>query len=339
MSDRLWFHTIDYREQRGARGLINRGFWLNGTPRLMPLCRIRGHRPVVDGVDYGSITRRGDQRRSRWVCCDRCGTRLLQPVDADLEIGQPYTDPLPAWPDGSDDDALARGALGGQIVIGGAHPGLSAEVKVGNKGSENTLAAHLHLGRLFWLGVHTERHGTWLQRRLNPRGFHSRVIGVDVHHGLLTWQLWAKRDEHSRSDPWWMGRSIRIDPRDVLFGPRRYSYDNVGPPVVATVRMPAGDDHNVRLQLQRRTLGRTRLTRRQQHAWAVDWSTLRGQPGIETRNDRPHSGGTISSGLELAPTTDPERGDWVAEACGAIAAQLTRERARYGWHAPQPAGS
>lgn len=331
MSDRLWFHSVDYRRDRDGRGLVNRGFWLHGIPRLMPLCRLRGHRPVVDGVDMRHGGTAANPRRSRWACCDRCGIRLLQPVDSDLEIGQPYTDPLPAGPGGADDVTGARGVIGGQLVIWGAHPGFSVEAKVGNMGSENTLAAHLHLGKLGALYLHTERHGTWLQRRLNPRGYESRVIGLSVHHRRLAWKLWSRRDASSSSDPWWMHRSVRIDPRDVLLGERLYDYEDVGEPITATVRMPAGDDHQVRLQLQRRTRGRKRL-RRHHDAWTADWSIPAGAPGIDSGH-----GGIRGSSVELAPTTDPDRDHWVAEACGAIADSLTRDRARYGYRAPATA--
>ena len=53
-----------------------------------------------------------------------------------------------------------------------------------------------------------------------------------------------------------MRGSVRIDPRDVVLGERRYSYADVGDRVPAVVRMPHGDDHVVTLQLQRQTFGR-----------------------------------------------------------------------------------
>lgn len=165
----MYGHTVDYRKDRAESGWINRGFWLHHTPRLMPLCRLFGHRVVVDGVDIKTYGRNRVQKvdRSRWACCDRCGIRLQQPIDSDLEIGQPYTDPIPA-PAMADDISGATGVVGGQLVVWGAHDGFSAEVKVGNAGSEHTLAAHLHLSKLGALYLHTERHGTWLQRRLVP---------------------------------------------------------------------------------------------------------------------------------------------------------------------------
>jgi hypothetical protein len=66
-----------------------------------------------------------------------------------------------------------------------------------------------------------------------------------------------------------MRDSLRIDPRDLLFGPRRYQHVNIGQPITAVVRMPAGDDHQVQLQLQRTELGRPRLARHRV-GWVAD---------------------------------------------------------------------
>lgn len=323
MSDRMWFNTVDYRQDRsGEAGLVNRGFWLRGTPRLMPLCRLRGHRPVVDGVNYSPC------KRSRWACCDRCGIRLLQPVDDDLEIGQPYTDPLPVSPSQASDVSGARGVIGGQVVLWGGYGGVSGQVKVGNAGSEHTLAGHIHLHKLGALYLHTERHGTWLQRRLNPTGHHSRVISLGVDGGHLRWQLWARRGESVRTDPWWMQGYVDIDPRTRLWGPRRYAYTDVGEKVQAAVRMPHGDDHPVTLQLQRSAFGRERL-RRKKMSWSVDWDAPAGIPTRDTDRGRIQGAVTVS---DEAVTDDV----WVPEACAAIAARMTRDRTRYGYKAAVP---
>lgn len=326
---RMWVHTVDYRQDRPAslrKALVNRGFWINDLPRLTPLCRLLGHRPVVDGVDFapmhvGHAQSPRPGRRSRWACCDRCGLRLKQPVDSDLEIGQPYTDPLPSAP-------AARGTVGGQLIIGPSHDAVSVSVKIGNAGSEHTLAAHLHLHHLGALYLHTERHGTWLQRRLNPTGYQSRVIEISAHDGHLYWQLWAKRDESKRSDPCWMRGSIQLDPRTMIWGPKRYSYTDSGDPVTATVRMPHGDDHEVKLQLQRQSFGRARGGRTKL-SWSVDWSA---RPGIPTKNgDR----GVVSASGVAVSDAAVRDGGWVEEACAAVATQMTRDRIRYGYVSEQ----
>ncbi|MEO3868203.1 hypothetical protein ABGB18_05160 [Nonomuraea sp. B12E4] len=46
--------------------LVHRRFWLHDVPRLMLWCRLRGHKPVVDG--YSPHVPGGDAMR--WVACD-----------------------------------------------------------------------------------------------------------------------------------------------------------------------------------------------------------------------------------------------------------------------------
>ncbi|MEU1272959.1 hypothetical protein [Streptomyces sp. NPDC005799] len=323
--------TVDYRERDGDRrnALLNRGYFVSGLPRLILLCRLFGHRPVVDETQ--GI---GTSRPSRWVCCDRCGVRPDQqghlspdvsavgdrycgPFDGAVDVVNQIRNPGP-WP------KQPTGEVGAQVIIGKSFPGWDVELKVGNAGSEHTLAAHLRLHPFGAIYLHTERFGTWLQRRLNPTGYQSRVISIGIQHGGIDWKLWAKRDEWSKSDPWWMRGTIKLDPRDKLFGRSRYDYENVGEPVTATVRMPHGDDHEVKLQLQRRTEGRNR---RRFDSWTVDWST---RPGIPTKL---HGGEVLGSAVDVSARSVTE-GAWPAEAAAGIAAQMTKDRTRYGYRLP-----
>jgi hypothetical protein len=327
--------TVDYqRDKLNPRG-FHKGFFLHGVPRLTPLCRLFGHRPVIDGTEGF----RG-QPGSRWVCCDRCGVRPEPQgsLDADLAIGQPYTgaytgalvmgdsgkpgpvgrDPGP-WPE------HPTGAVGAEVAVGAIHGGASFEVKVGNAGSEHTLAAHVHLGRALWLSVNTQWHGTWLQRRLNPTGYESKVTGLSLSDGLLSWRLWARRNGSSSQDPKWMQGYVRIDLRDKILGPARYSYENQGDPTPATVRMPHGDDHTVMLQLQRRTFGRERG--RKTYGWTVDCDAPGGIP--TKRNGR---GRITGLGVDVTDAAARE-GTWAAEAAAKLAVRLTADRTRYGWRA------
>lgn len=86
--------SVDYGKRDGKRRgtLLNRGYFISGLPRLIPVCRLLGHRPVVDGTQ--GI---GTSKPSRWVCCDRCGIRpdpqgQLDP--ARWNIGDRYDGPL-----------------------------------------------------------------------------------------------------------------------------------------------------------------------------------------------------------------------------------------------------
>lgn len=338
--------TVDYRAQEDRprrRGqLFNRGYFVHEVPRLILLCRLFGHRPVVDGYDNAR-----DHRR--WVACDRCGVRpdpqgsldpaawnlgdrydaLLVPLDLPTDKQGRYEalKALPRFHAPGPWPTRPVGALGAQILIG-RHGLLGAGVKVGNSGSEHTLAAHLYLSPLFGIAVHTERFGTGVQRRLNPDGYQSRVIDIGCYPGHLHWRLWAKRDEHSQDTPRWQDGSVRIDPRDILLGERRYHYEDVGEKVIATLRLPHGDNHQMVLQLQRKTYGRKHG--RKVHGWAVDWD-CRG--GIPTRPGDCDGRGVWGSGVDLPG--EPNDRPWTPAALAAIATQITEWRDRNGYRAPE----
>ncbi len=312
---RIRWHSVDQR--RDGRGRFNRSFWISNLPRVIVRCRLLGHKPIVDGVDFGPSD--GPKRRSRWACCDRCGVRLLQPVDSDLQLDQPYTDALPPAP-------RALGEISGQLVLLGGYDGFGAEIKIGNMGSENRVAGHLHLGRLAGFYWGTGSFGTWLQRRLNPKDYESRVTGVSAHNGRVYGQVWAKQNSSSCDDPWWMSWSFPYDLRTILLGPKRYRYDNVGQPIEVTVRMADGDDHQVTLQLQRESLGRDRSKRREL-SWSVDW---RARPGIPTK---PGGRGRVGGcGVKVSDHA-ADTGTWPQQAAANIAADLARDRVRYGYRA------
>lgn len=349
-------HSIDHLKEDGhERGLlVNRSFWIHGIPRPLITCRLRGHKPIVDGTEG---FREGDLG-SRWVCCDRCGDRpnpqgSLDP--ATWNIGDPYTGPfskvdpeafkkeqwqilcaakrggksLPGpWP------THATWDFGGQAILGRHIPGVAADVKVGNAGSEHTLAAHIRLNPIGALYLNTERLGTWLQRRLNPVGYDSRVISIDIADGRIRWQIWAKRDEWSRGTPRWQDGSVVIDPRDRLLGPRRYTYEDSAGPVTGTVRMPEGDEHEVTLTLKLQRHGRPRA-RRATFSWLVHWEST---PGIPFRKDSWKGDETFASGVPVTRAS-VEANRWHIDACAAIAAKISRDRSRYGYRPPTTAAS
>jgi hypothetical protein len=338
----MWAHTVDYRTRDRIPGerpprwpLLNRGYFIHGLPRLILLCRLFGHRPVVDGVDSGD----------RWVCCDRCGVRGNPQGDLDPRLWRPgwaYTGP---WaPPGSRTDKrptdrrgwqrrpgpidrAPTGVLGAEVIVGGNRlSGVGFEVKVGNRSSEHTLAASLHAGWLGALYLHTEQFGSGLQRRLNPVGYDSRVCGLRFCDGQLRWKVWSKRDSIGRADgePWWRHGTLDLRLRDRLLGPLRYTYTDVPDGKVSrVVRMPEGD-YLVELTLQRCTLGRRRG--RKTLSWMVDWSAL--GPGIPTKG--PQRGRVYGSGVTV-PGRSVHAGTWPAEAVAAIAARTTADRTSHGW--------
>lgn len=321
----MWWHSVDYKAQRGGvRGaLADRGFWVH-LPRLIPVCRIAGHKPVVDGT-AGFNGRPG----SRWVCCDRCGVRpepqgtldsgtwnIGDPIDLDSPIKDAPGGPG-LWP------ASPEGEIGGQLTIGG-HVTAGVAVKVGNCGSEHVLAAHACVPFLGGLYLHTERFGTWVQRRLNPVGYESRVISLDVHDGHAYWRLWSGRDGRRKEEPWWRNSSVRVDPRDILLGERRYSYTDVSSEEPVTLLLPDGTEHAMTMKLQRQSHGRNRGRKRE--SWTVDCGC---RDGIPTRSDG-HRGGMNGWAVAVGDKA-VEAGAWQQEAIAATIVKVTEIRVRYGF--------
>jgi hypothetical protein len=322
----MWWHSVDYKAQGGdVRGaLVNRGFWVH-LPRLMLACRLRGHKPVVDGTE-GFNGRPGH----RWVCCDRCGIRpspqgVLDPSNWNIGMRAPRSLEafgVKVWP--GPWPKHAEGTVGGQLIIGGrVTAGVS--VKVGNCGSEHVLAANACLPFLGGLYLHTEGFGTWLQRRLNPVGYESKVISLNVHDGHAYWKLWAPRDGSSSGRHWRAG-SVRIDPRDILLGEHRYAYTDVGDPETVTLLMPDGGEYQVAMQLQRQSLSRNRG--RRQESWTVDCDC---RDGIPTRSDG-HRGGMNGWAVAVSDRA-VVAGVWQQEAIAASIAKVTEIRIRYGFKA------
>lgn len=315
--------SIDYRKQGDKDGLINRGFWIHNVPRIVLACRLRGHKPVVDGTEGTRAGRPG----YRWVCCDRCGLRPCPQGDLDptvWSIGDVYSGQMPGpWP-------RVLGTLGGQLLLGrrgGSGVGISATV--GYAGDDHTLAGHVSLGRLGALYLHADGFGTRVQRRLNPVGYNSRVTDVAVQDGRLRWRLWAKRDEHSASTPRWRDGSVVVDLRERLWGPLLYSYEPVGEPVAAMVRMPEGDDHEVVLKLRRVRRGRKRGVG--ELSWSADWSS---KNGIPFRNDSWKGNEVMAASVKVSDAA-VKQDRWVAEACAGIAANVSAMRTRYQWRTPE----
>lgn len=343
-------HTVDYDKDRpDPKVLLNRGYFAHGLPRLMPLCRAFGHKPVVDGYD----SKYGDKERVRWVACSRCGVRpepqgFLDPDD--WQIGHRYagrftatTPPAPSttlvkqlarkqmpiprpkvpgpWP------ARPEGSLGAQLVIGRSRS-VGVGFKVGNAGSEQPLAAHIGLGRLGALYVHTERHGRGIQRLLNPTGFESRETGVSFHNGRVWWNVWAPRDEHKASDPKWMRGNANINPAHYLLGPRKGEVIDRTDKEPATVHMPDGTTYDVTVQLEKWQRGRPR-GKKTIH-WTLCWDC---GPGIPVRN-HDWKGDEYFGGSFPFPAATAGTHQWVQAAAALIAEHCAADRARYNYRAP-----
>lgn len=348
----MYLHTVDHAKDRpNSRVLLHRSYYANNVPRLMAACRLFGHKPVVDG--YNSKHGPAEERRRRWVACDRCGARPEPQGNLDPDqwpIGTPYTGPFTGrpfpkqaarqlakrgivapppknpgtWP------AKPTGDVSAELVIGRSHS-IGADFKVGNPGSENVLAAHIGLGPLGALYVSTGRFGTWVQRRLNNQGYDSRETGFSIHHGRLWWNVWARRDEHRAGDPKWMRGTIHLDPRHHILGPAKNRKVSETEKVPVTVYMPEGDTHDVQVHLElwetRRTRGRARTY------WMAQWDC---EKGIPVRNHDWKGDATYSCAWGIEGVT-PDNQRWPYILAAKAAEQCTRDRARYGYRAPEVA--
>ncbi len=341
-------HRVDYKKRDGGRYWTNFGMWIHDIPRLRLGCRLFGHRPVIDGSTL-TPANNPEHRPARWVVCDRCGLRPDPQGSLDpgrWSIGQRYDGPVQPFVPHRERRALKTvgdyppgpwpvrptGTVGWQFVAGprqGVWSGWGWQFKVGNGGSEHTLALDLHT---LWVSLYlwTENHGTWLVRRLNPTSLYSRETGLRFVRGRIEWKLWAQRDQRGPGEQKWRNSSVSLRWIDGLFGPKQYTHTDVpGGEVARVVRMPEAD-YLVNLKLQRVTFGRRRL-RRRYHSFSVDWSAL-GQ-GIPTKG--PLRGRIFGSSVTVSPLS-VDAGTWAAEAVARIAARITESRTGYGW---EPTGN
>lgn len=363
--------------------LVDVQFFIHRTPRLILLCRLFGHRPRVDGTqttrysshrsrwiacarcgvrgapqgalnpdlyDVGDVypgpwrdvVAEGDSRAQRAFMDGIKPTELFELPDGGT-AGRPVPGPRYYLP--GPIESRPTGALGGQLVIGGwGGPGF--ELKVGNAGSEHTLAARFSLGRLGALYLHTQHHGQGVQRWLNPTGYESKVISLGFARDRLVWRWWVGRDtSYGRRRPsgapsWWRDGDLRVIPpaADWLFGKR---FLDRAPAVVAdpdgiadfsdgvhrVVRLPDGD-YLVKLRLEQVTAGRRRG--RRWRTWEVDWEAA--GKGLPT--EAPGRGRYFGSSVTVRDEA-VRAGTWAAEAAAAIAVDITNARTREGW---EPSG-
>lgn len=325
----MYAHHVNYRKElRGSerrRPLVDVGFWLSDLPRLTWRCWVWGHKPVVDGYDLG-------RSHSRWVACDRCGLRPTPQgnlnMDTDLVLGQPYTGyrftisdialgigphPPGPWPRG-------KGEIGGQLILAGASvSGVGAGITVGCPGNDYDLAGHISLGWLGALYLHTRGFGKWFQRRLVPTDRENRVTGIHISEGHLRWEIWARGNESSRSDPWWRHGYKSIDPRVWIWGRFLYSFDKVGESVASVLSMPE-EDYPVNLQLTSVESGREHGRQRFDH-WSVDFRVL--EEGIPTKASG--RGGVTGFSVRVSEAA-VEKKMWEQEALAAALVRMTHDR-------------
>jgi hypothetical protein len=226
-----------------------------------------------------------------------------------------------------------------EVVVQPPLPEFSAALSVGTAGSETPFDGHLTIAGtgVYWGTSVGRRLAHQLsQRLLNRCSEHnhqheSRQLRVAVHDGRLWWELWThsghwQRDEFAN----WRAGNARLNPLDLLWGQRRYWYQDVDQAFIV-LEMPEGH-YEVKATLQRQLCGRPQAKRRDA-SWVVDIDSTHGVP---THFD--HSGGykgdrTHGFGVGLPR----RRRDWHIDAKAAAEAWVLEQRARTGFREAQAA--
>ena len=177
---------------------------------------------------------------------------------------------------------------------------------------------------------HIGRNGEWCDFVYEGRRFQIRTSD-----GRLRLELWTRKGGWKRGEfaPW-RSRSVKLNPIDILFGDKRYWYEDSEVDRIL-IDMPEAV-YPVKATLQRQRFGRPKLPKRHILSWRVDVDASECK-GIPNRVD--HSGGwkgdrVYGFGVGLKES----RRDWQVDAKAAIEARILKDRADSGFRKPDPRG-
>jgi hypothetical protein len=206
----------------------------------------------------------------------------------------------------------------------------SARFHVGGEWSETPFDGHLTiLGSGFYWGLGA--FGKLADRitREKKHKYEGRDLQVAIHNGKLWVKAWTHQGHWECGEfADWRDRSFKLNPLDILFGERRYWYEDVENAAIA-VRMPEGT-YPVRATLQRQTFGRPKSKKRTA-SWIVDVDAPKGVP---YRRDLSGWKGDRAYGFSV-PLRE-KRADWAVDARVAIEAWVLQRRADSGFRSPDP---
>jgi hypothetical protein len=151
------------------------------------------------------------------------------------------------------------------------------------------------------------------------------VTELLVHDSRLWWQVWHPRDSWTRGTPRWRHGNVRIDPRDLVLGAKRYAQEPVSGPSMVHVQAGPDERYLVAMTLQRCSFGRP--GRRQQLSWSVECKSA--EPIVT----RPGKDGMTGWSVEL-PGRHGEDPYWYRYAALACSARIAGERLSSGYIPP-----
>lgn len=207
-------------------------------------------------------------------------------------------------------------------------PELSLRFHVGNEASETPWDGHVLLAGsgIFWGLENGQKLAARLTRCAKHR-WEGRDLSLRMHDGRVYVHVWTHPGTWERGEfAKWRERSWRTNPLDVLYGPKRYRYIDMGVAEL-DIDLPEGA-YPVTATLQQQLYGRPR-GKRQVESWVVD---VNARQGVPNRVDQSGWKGDRVYGFAVPLAQALE--DWSVDAKAAIAAQILNDRARSGFRRP-----
>jgi len=216
---------------------------------------------------------------------------------------------------------------------------------IGNDGSETPWDGHIQIFGIgfFWGHTAFRKMASWLSRCSGYK-YDSREWSIRISDGTLYWSLAEHSDmcsKHSRAylrkstkkrkfprrRVTWRRGSINLSIPEAIWGPKRYTYEDVDS-YVTTIKMPE-EEYAAVLRLQKVFFGRTKVAKhKHEQSWTIEVDSPK---GIPTHYDS--SGGwkgdrTYGFGVHF---DYPRSQGWQIDAENAVTAWVLKERARTGF--------
>lgn len=204
---------------------------------------------------------------------------------------------------------------------------------VGNAGSETPFDGHLVLfGSAVYWGISSGRKfAQWLTSSPENK-YDGRDISIRVDGTTVWLNFWHPRDRWSRDEfAKWRHFSFNLDPRQRLWGPKRWSYEDLDVAELQ-IEMPDEGAYPVKVTLQRATLARTkRLGKALDQHLSFDVDAPKGIPSHYDKS----GGWKGERTYGFSVRANSQRKDWPVDAKAAITAWVYDRRARSGFRKAQ----
>ncbi|OFV78487.1 hypothetical protein [Rhodococcus erythropolis] len=231
-----------------------------------------------------------------------------------------------------DDRTLFSGHV--ETILRKPQPEFNFRFHVGTRGSETPFDGRLTiLGSGIYWGIENGRKlADWLTRETKHK-YDGRDLKLYVFNGTLYWKVWVHESRQERDEfAKWRDSSLNLNLYDHLYGPLKYSYENVATADI-DIALPEGS-YPITATLQKQILGRAGHPKKIE-SFTVD---VAAHTGIPNRFDK--SGGWKGDRVYgFHVPFKHVRNDWWIDAKAAITARILQDRANTGFRkaqAPEP---